>query len=87
VNFSELDARRKIMQASAACEVLWELEGQAMDLSHNLIEVRDGVAERNIAIAIACSREVRDRIRVLLSTCDQLDAALAVDRLVSKCPE
>lgn len=87
MTLSELEKRRQIMQASASCDVLWDMEGQTMDLNHSLIEVRNCVAERDIAQAIAFSREVRDRIRVLLATWDQLDTALAVDSLVSKCPE
>lgn len=87
MNLRELEERRLVMDSSPACDVLWDMEGQALDLNHCLMEMRSAIAEHELDHAAHIAKEVRDRCRVLLAECKRLDGALAVDQLLSKCPD
>lgn len=87
MRYSEHARRRQAMDASAASGVIWEMEGQVMDLTHCLYEVREAIASEIPGHAATKCREVRDRITQLLKDCDTLDDRIKLDQLLSKCPE
>lgn len=75
------------LNASASAERLWDMEGQTLDLNHCLCEVRVAISELKPDQAQVLVQEVRDRIRQLLSDCDDLESLVKVDQLLSKCPD
>jgi hypothetical protein len=87
MRYSDFAKRKQAMDASASAGVLWDMEGQAMDLHNSLTEVRDMIASEEPGLAVTQCREVRDRIAQLLKSCDELDDAVKLDQLLSKCPE
>ena len=87
MNYSDLKKRREAMDASASSEVLWDMEGQTMDLNHCLCEVRDLIAAGDADQAAIVCREVRARAVQLLKSCDDLEERVKLDQLLSKCPE
>ena len=86
-NWSELDRRRQALAASASADVLWDMEGQAMDFVHCLTEIRNAISDGEAGAAAAGLREVRDRASVMLKSCDDLEDRVRLDQVLSKCPE
>jgi hypothetical protein len=86
-NWSELDRRRQALAASASADVLWDMEGQAMDFCHCLTEIRNAISDGEPGEAAALLREVRDRASVMLKSCDDLEDRVKLDQVLSKCPE
>lgn len=87
MNYSEYEKRRRAMSASASSGVLWDMEGQTMDLCHCLTEVRNCIASEDASRAASKCIEVRDRVAQLLKSCDELEDRVKLDQLLSKCPD
>jgi hypothetical protein len=87
MNYSDFYQRKRAMEASASSAVLWDMEGQAMDLHNCLTDVRNAIASEKPEMAGVACREVRDRIAQLLKSCDELEDRVKLDQLLSKCPE
>lgn len=87
MNWSEHERRKQALAASASSEVIWDMEGQAMDLNACLTDVRNCIATHSADEAAQICREVRDRVTQLLKSCDELEDRVKLDQLLSKCPE
>jgi len=87
VNMGRLERRKQVMDASASCEVIWDMEGQALDFDHCLRAMRDSIAEQRPDCAARRMKELRDRAAQLLKSCDELEERIQLGQLLSKCPE
>lgn len=87
MNWSERERRKQALQASASAGVIWDMEGQAMDFEHCLIQIRNAISDGKAGEAASLLREVRDRAVQLLKSCDELEERIQLDQLLSKCPE